>query len=401
MRHLPRPLAALALLCAFASGCLRAISQQAVKNPSPTPASTLAPIIPPASPLSPSASPSPGLILPTSPAGTPATTPEPSGLIAFTLAGGTSGIYAIEASGDGFRPLVEEPAFYRDRLFWSPDGAWLYYASDEQNPQGEFDLWRVSSSGGERQRLTTGETIDAAFALSPQGDRLAYAPGSPEGNPVVLLTSEGATRTPLTLDLPGRVVSLSWSLSGDRLALFIERADESRYADLYLLAADGSDLAPLLEGDLLPAPPAWSPDGRWVAIARQEESGAAIVLVAVESGEAQSIASPGGVAHEPLWSPDGQRIVFTAYDQTGTVNLFLVPPHGGQPQQLTDEPQAGEVYGRAYAWSPDGAYLAFSSQLPGEAALNLFLTPGDAAWRRQLTTGLGGFYIGGVDWFQP
>ena len=60
------------------------------------------------------------------------------------------------------------------------------------------------------------------------------------------------------------------------------------------------------------------------------------------------LTSDPGSDLSPAWSPDGAWIVFSS-DRGGNFDLWLVPAAGGPPIQLTDDP-APEV---EPAWSPD------------------------------------------------
>jgi dipeptidyl aminopeptidase/acylaminoacyl peptidase len=72
---------------------------------------------------------------------------------------------------------------------------------------------------------------------------------------------------------------------------------------------------------------------------------------------------------EPAWSPDGKRIAFTSNrsqpdpDRTYNTDIWVVPADskdkGAHPTQVTTNP--GEDH--QAAWSPDGKWIAYSSQL--------------------------------------
>lgn len=80
------------------------------------------------------------------------------------------------------------------------------------------------------------------------------------------------------------------------------------------------------------------------------------------SDERTSLADP---------SPDGRWLLYTQ-DQGGNEkpNLFVLPPTGGQPRNLTNTSGVGY---RAIQWSPDGRRLAFAAEreAPGEYAVYL------------------------------
>ena len=58
----------------------------------------------------------------------------------------------------------------------------------------------------------------------------------------------------------------------------------------------------------------------------------------------------------PIWTPDGERVTFSS-SSSGPWNIFSVPADGsGEPVQLT----SSENLSTASSWSPDGKILAFT-----------------------------------------
>lgn len=56
----------------------------------------------------------------------------------------------------------------------------------------------------------------------------------------------------------------------------------------------------------------------------------------------------------PMWSPDGKWLAFTS-DRTGKTNLYRLRVAGGEPEQLTEVKSSVGLF----AWSPDGQQVAF------------------------------------------
>ena len=62
----------------------------------------------------------------------------------------------------------------------------------------------------------------------------------------------------------------------------------------------------------------------------------------------------------PQYSPDGTRIAFLRADAKGLAQLAMVEAAGGEPRVLTERTLGVGVF----AWSPDGASIAFTSRTP-------------------------------------
>src|SRR6478752_7113458 len=62
----------------------------------------------------------------------------------------------------------------------------------------------------------------------------------------------------------------------------------------------------------------------------------------------------------PRLSPDGTRLAFVRGDAKGKPQVHVVPAAGGEPVQATEAVLGVEEY----AWSPDGASIAFLARVP-------------------------------------
>ena len=65
------------------------------------------------------------------------------------------------------------------------------------------------------------------------------------------------------------------------------------------------------------------------------------------------------------WSPDGKWIAFTSNRQGDTNQVFIIRPDGGEAQQLTKS-TSGSING--YDWSPDGQTIAYTASDPTSLA---------------------------------
>ena len=151
----------------------------------------------------------------------------------------------------------------------------------------------------------------------------------------------------------------AWSPDGRRLALVKEEPEFS--TAIYTVGLDGRGLTRLLPrhrgavGEARPGSPAalsetdpaWSPDGRSIAF---QAGDGQIVTVRLAGGRRRLIASEG--AYEPAWSPDGRLI---AYQNQG--ELFVANADGsGHARRLAGD--AGHP-----SWAPDSRRLVFEHYL--------------------------------------
>ncbi|MBN2244343.1 MAG: PD40 domain-containing protein [Candidatus Aminicenantes bacterium] len=98
--------------------------------------------------------------------------------------------------------------------------------------------------------------------------------------------------------------------------------------------------------------PAVSPDGTQIAFSYMGD----IWVVASTGGRAFQITDHLAYDHNPVWSPDGKWLAFSS-NRMGNDDVYLVPAKGGIPRQLTYHTGNDT----ATDFSPDGKSVIFSS----------------------------------------
>ena len=204
---------------------------------------------------------------------------------------------------------------------WSPDGRRIAFLS---NRAEGWDLYVMSSGGGEPIRLTSGATADDP-AWHPDGERIAIE----RGGAIELVRPDGGGREILV----ERASQPAWSADG-RLAF---RGN----GDLWLRAADGDEARMLVDA----TEPAWSPDGERLAVVRH--GGISVLDLASDTTHELTRASGD---HAPVWGPSGNRISFVRRD-----TIFEIGGGGGEAAPVVGLPSPAG--GPAFAAS--GELLAF------------------------------------------
>jgi Tol biopolymer transport system component len=174
-----------------------------------------------------------------------------------------------------------------------------------------------------------------------------------------------------------------WSPDGARLAFLSDRtdpdlSDDDFHADIFTMRPDGSDVRQVTDGVGYSSTPAWSPDGRLLALAADRGAYPAQegIFVVRPDGtglrRVTTLPATSTYQESPRFSPDGSRLVFTEY-RGGTEQkffhrpggnlvgeqsaLFVVKVDGSQLRQVTP----WGVHAGDADWSPDGARLVFET----------------------------------------
>jgi dipeptidyl aminopeptidase/acylaminoacyl peptidase len=111
--------------------------------------------------------------------------------------------------------------------------------------------------------------------------------------------------------------------------------------------------------------PQWSPDGRRLAFVREDE----IWVIEADGSRLAKVTGHKAGTHSPRWSPDGKRLAFVSR-RRGWSQLWVIDapvPRRGRPANEPKPPEARPLTPAgsdviAFAWSPDGSRLVFTSQ---------------------------------------
>lgn len=162
--------------------------------------------------------------------------------------------------------------------------------------------------------------------------------------------------------------------------------------DVFVMAADGSDVRRVTSTPPIIWSPDVSPDGRSLVFVQQYSD-----IMRQQSPAESGFTSmgvfrldlPSGLVDvtdnaffhlSPRWSPDGGRIMFSS-DRTGVQELYVMDSDGTNVQRLTDTGTLADTG----AWSPDATRIAFASKAPGRDDMDLFMMASDGSDLRQLT----------------
>ena len=108
-----------------------------------------------------------------------------------------------------------------------------------------------------------------------------------------------------------------------------------------------------------------SPDGQQIAFCYKGD----IYKVAASGGEAVQLTTLDSYEASPVWSPDGKWIAFSS-DRYGNADVFVMPADGGAATRLTVN-SAAET---PSAFTPDGKCVLFSASIQDPATSALFPT---------------------------
>ncbi len=223
--------------------------------------------------------------------------------------GGQRDIWTIAASGGDPVPVTDDAPVDWNPV-WSPDGKFLYFASDRG---GSMNLWRVAieeSSGkvlGQPEPVTTPSSYSGFMSFSRDGRRLAY---------VQVITHNNL----------------------QQIAFDPEREKTS-----------GAQTS-ITQGSKLATNPDLSPDGEWFVFDSVGDKQEDLFIVKRDGTGLRQLTNDVYKDRAPFWSPDGKKIVFFS-DRGGRYDTWTINPDGSGLQQITFTKERGT---QLSIWSPDG-----------------------------------------------
>jgi len=191
-------------------------------------------------------------------------------------------------------------------LTFSPDGNYIYFLRRDEDNQTESELYSASVLGGAPRVIL--EDVDSPISFSPEGQHLVF--------------------------LRQRHTSSTWDLLMAKADGTIERPVFSNH--------------PIASDSLVPA---WSPDGKTIAIPIVQPSKDTIsgfLVVDVATGQEKGFGgAPDRIFYGPVWMPDGSALITpSAQLDVGRMQRqigFVAYPVGGYRTLTADTNNYGRV----------------------------------------------------------
>jgi Tol biopolymer transport system component len=217
----------------------------------------------------------------------------------------------------GYPPLVPGPFLPR----WSPNGRRIVLGF-------RGNVITVDARGRHRRVVAPFDAV-AEPSWAPDGRRLLFYRPNARPNALFVMAADSSRPRLILGGLPGNPEIPMWSPAGGRVAFEIYTAGTPT---LWTARTDGSGAQALVTGG---ARPAFSPDGRAIAFALYDR----LWIMRAGGGHARPVTAPapGEVVHGVAFSPDGRFVVIARQRQVGSIGpsrLFVVRRRDGHERML-------------------------------------------------------------------
>ena len=331
---------------------------------------------------------------------------------------------------------IEADDLYRFELITtprlSPAGNQAVYAQhrvDAKTQKKYANLWIVATRQGEPRQFTFGDQMDVQPRWSPAGDQIAFLSNrgdKDKPSQLYIIPIDGGEARPLS-SIQGSIGTFSWAPDGKSILCTVQKKDADalerekdeqkkklgvieRQYDRLFFKLDGFGYLPKERWHLWTVDaangkarqltdhqvfdelaPAWSPDGKWIALIsnRCEDpdlrpNADALFVMPARGGELRLISTPAGPKSQPSFSPDGHWIAFYGTDseelEYKNNSLWIVPADGSAPARNLTEPydlhvsawtinDMGEPEMVAPTWANDSQSIFFQVSIHGSSIL--------------------------------
>jgi eukaryotic-like serine/threonine-protein kinase len=300
------------------------------------------------------------------PAYQPSWSPSGRRIAVWVVRGGQRDIATMATAG-GEQVLVTDDVAVDWAPTWSPDGNYLYFASDRGGTMG---LWRIGideSSGrprGAPELVAAG--VDVAMdlpQLSRDGGTIIFRSRLESVNPAAIAFDPATERVgsvALLQQRSGLLVPTDISPDGAWLALY--NALE-RQQDLFLMRRDGRDLTRLTDDVARDWIPRFTPDGEALTFYSNQLGPYESWLIRRDGSGRTQLSDFGELqGQSPVFAPDGERLLIMHADSS--IAMIGAAPWPVTPETATRLEGFDLPGGRMYAtqWSPDGRWLTGTVQ---------------------------------------
>ncbi len=239
------------------------------------------------------------------------------------------------------------------------------------------DIWLVSPTGKNLQRITNIEGLAMSPAWSPDGRYVVFGHlnDATHGLGVWDRLANKVSR----IRFPGNTVIGPAFMPDNKVAVGLST---SGYPDIFLLNYKFERERPLEQTTAINVSPSFDATGKKMAFTSSRLGGPQIFLKDLTNGVVTRVSMNGGYNTEPSLSPDGTLVAYSRLTDLGH-RIFVQDLLTGQERQVTFGPGSDEQP----SFAPDSYFIAFTSSRGGQK--QIYLTTRHGGDAKKIPSGSG------------
>lgn len=283
----------------------------------------------------------------------------------------------------------------------APRNEIVFASRREVGPQSGRELWAVRADRSGERQITDNAVINdlTAFRLAPDSAGIifeGYTSVDFLAVDVWTVNTDGSGLTNVTRaaqqwpGVEGRPQFSDPSWAPDGSAIAVVYVDDGRYS-IRLLAPDGATIESIGDnnGAFRDWQPRWSPSSSAVAfLSNRLESASAddwrLFVSEITIHDTRLFSDNLAWIRGATWSPDGASILYEGRSSTGERSLYVTKLGDPTPTQVVPG-RTDEFLDAGFpVWHPDGEAMAFVA-VPDAASREIFVANADGSGRRRVT----------------
>ncbi len=238
--------------------------------------------------------------------------------------------------------------------------AFVNYNTSKQTKE----IYLIDYDGCEKsvRQVTSFNSITQFPDWSPNGNELAFVSykdnwpdcfiqNLPQGTVQILARFKNSNNTP------------RWCPDGENLLISLSAEGN---AELYVIPKSGKKPKRLTRNNWQDLSPDVSPSGDQVVYVADGIGSPQIYVMSIDGSNIRRISYINRKCESPFWSPiplgNDYKIAFSGYYDSQQSDIYTIRPDGTDLQMITD----GKYENLNPTWSPNGRYIAFSSNRSGK-----------------------------------
>ena len=264
----------------------------------------------------------------------------------------------------------------------SPDGRELAYVVsrvDGGSLTTISQVWLMDLDSGETSQLTRGGTSNTAPVWSPDGSSIAFVSNRPgDGRWALCILDRAGGEAVEVETFASKPTSVAWRPDGSALAVVVPlgKADPSapraitridykqdnrglinnERNQVVIVWPERGETRTVTDGAFDHLAPAWSPDGRLIAVKQTRMNGfvSQLLLIDDDGDEQARIGNEEGSVGTWAWSPDGSAILLDGSEVLSpTTDYYRYHVASGELTKITDDAGFSTVAGAPTISLPD------------------------------------------------
>ena len=256
----------------------------------------------------------------------------------------------------------------------------ISFQSDRKGA-GSREIYLMDYDGRNQRPVTAHQTISMSPEWDPSGDNLVYISYlNRAGGPGVFMVDLKTGRKGSIITEGTFNASPAFSPDGKKIAL--ARTVGGGNTEIFVCNRDGSGMRRLTHSSAIDTNPAWAPNGKELAFTSSRSGSPQIYVMGTEGTDLRRITFEGGYNDGAAWNADSSKIAHATRRGRG-FDIGLTDLVTLESRVLTRRPGSHE----APSYSPDGQKIAYASKTfsGGRSSTQIWVMDVNGSNERQLT----------------